>query len=202
MNLKNFPGPTNNELIFLEFSTFSSAAVPKILSSLEYQKKLSVQSQLRFIPKLHNQGYTCSVLYQILIPTVLRRLRLVCAGICYAVIHPGTLWDTMFGFWIMHQLYCHMEKHCAKFHLTLSQSGGGGGGALCPPPPPPGTLPLISQERLELPTWNFLTIIMNLNELIFKTHFIFQPPPPPLGYHSNVQSWHMFLKNTFRQFSC
>ena len=36
---KNFPGPTNNELIFLESSTFSSAAVPKISSSLEYQKK-------------------------------------------------------------------------------------------------------------------------------------------------------------------
>ena len=47
---------------------------------------------------------------------------------------------------------------CARHHhmgfeplarLTLSQPGGGGGGAHCAPP---GTLPQISQERLELRT--------------------------------------------------
>ena len=65
---KNLPGPTNNELIFLESSTFSSGAVPKISNSLEYRKELSVQSQLRFIPKLHNQGFTCRVFYQIMKP--------------------------------------------------------------------------------------------------------------------------------------
>ena len=42
----------------------------------------------------------------------------------------------------------------------------------------------------------------NSNDLIWKPKFIFQPPPPIFGYHSNVQSWRMFLKNTFRQFSC
>ena len=62
------PGPTNNELIFLESSMFSSAAVPKILISLDYQKNLSVQSQLIFIPKLHNQGFTCRVFFQIMKP--------------------------------------------------------------------------------------------------------------------------------------
>ena len=36
---KHLPGPTNNELIFLESSTFSSPAVPKISSSLEYIRK-------------------------------------------------------------------------------------------------------------------------------------------------------------------
>ena len=37
-----------------------------------------------------------------------------------------------------------------EFRLTLSQPGGGG--HIVPPPPPPGTLPQISQERLELRT--------------------------------------------------
>ena len=35
-----------------------------------------------------------------------------------------------------------------------------------------------------------------------RTKIYFQPPPPTLSYHSNVQIWRMFLKNTFRQFSC
>ena len=26
---------------------------------------------------------------------------------CYTVFHPGTLWDTLYGFWIMQPLYCH-----------------------------------------------------------------------------------------------
>ena len=112
---KNLPGPTSNELIFLESSTFSSAAVPKLSSSLEYQKTLSVQSQLRFIPKLHNQDFTCRVFYQIM-----KSLFFVgCAPfVLDDVIRwfgPGTVGDTMFGFWIVQQLYCHMKKHSAKF---------------------------------------------------------------------------------------
>ena len=102
----NVPGLTNNELIFLESSTFPSASVP-ISSCLEVQKELSVQSQLRFIPKLHNQGFTCRVFYQIMKPILLCRLRPVCAGRYYTVILPGTRWHTVFGFWIMQQLYCH-----------------------------------------------------------------------------------------------
>ena len=91
---KHLPGPINNELIFLEFSMFPSAVVPKISSSLEYQKELSAQSQLRFIPKLHNEGFTCRAFYQIMKPPLLCRLCPVCAGRCYMVIHPGKLWDT------------------------------------------------------------------------------------------------------------
>ena len=116
---KNLSGPTNNELIFLESSTFSSVAFPKISSSLEHQKELSVPSQLRLIPKLHNQGFTCRVFYQIMKSPLLFRLCPVCAGRCYTVIHPGTLRDTLFGFWIMQQLYCHMKKYCAKFHSNI-----------------------------------------------------------------------------------
>ena len=79
------------------------------------------------------------------------------------------------------------DKH--TFLLTLSQpGGGGGGGTLCPP----GTLPQISEERLALGLETFWQ---------FKwTNF--QLPPPTLGYNSNVKSLRMFLKNTFRQFSC
>ena len=44
--------------------------------------------------------------------------------------------------------------------LTLFRAGGGG--AHCaPPPPPPGKLSKISQERLEVESWNFLTYQMN-----------------------------------------
>ena len=80
--------------------TFSNAAV-KISSSLEYQKKTfseSVQSQLRFIPKLHNQGFTCTVFYPNMKLPLLCRLHPVSAGQCYTVIHPGTLWDTLLDF--------------------------------------------------------------------------------------------------------
>ena len=102
LNLKNlYLDRADNELIFLEFSMFPSAVVHKISSSLECQKELSVQSQLRFIPKLHTQGFTCRVFYQIMKPPLLCRLRPVCAGRCYTVIHPGKLWDTWFGYWVM-----------------------------------------------------------------------------------------------------
>ena len=111
---------TLNDLIFLESSMFTSAAVPKNPSSLEYQKKRS--AQLRFIPKLHNQGFTCRVCYQVTklnpLSFVCRAVRPVCAGRCNTVILPGTLWETMFGFWILPKLYCHMKKHCATFHLN------------------------------------------------------------------------------------
>ena len=71
---------------------------------------------------------------------------------------------------------------------------GGGGGAHCAPPPtPPGTLPQISQERLET-FWQFKWA--NFQKKNFKT------PPPTLGYHSNRQSWCLFLQNTYRQFLC
>ena len=55
--------------------------------------------------------------------------------------------------------YAHVVQRLRLSCLTLSQpGGGGGGGGHIVPPPPPGTLPQISQERLELQTWNFLTI--------------------------------------------
>ena len=45
-----------------------------------------------------------------------------------------------------------------KAALTLFRAGG----AHCaPPPPPPGKLSKISQERLEVKSWNFLTYQMN-----------------------------------------
>ena len=124
MNLKKkLPGPTNNELIFLESSTFSSAVVPKTWSSLESQKGLSVQRQLRFSLKLHYQGFPCKVFYQIMKPPVLCRLCPTCAGQCYTVIHSGTLWDTLFEYWIMQQLYCHVKKQFVKFHLNIFTNG-------------------------------------------------------------------------------
>ena len=78
--------------------------------------------------------------------------------------------------------------------LPYPNQGQGGGGIV--PPPPEGTLPQISQERLELSTWNLLTIYMNS---FSKQKSIFQLPAITIGYHSNVQSWCMFLKNTFWQ---
>ena len=73
-----------------------------------------------------------------------------------------------------------------------------GGGHIVPPPPPRYTSSNISGT----PWATDLKLSDNLNELNWKTKIIFQPPPPTLGYHSNVQSWRMFLKSAFRQFSC
>ena len=72
---------------------FQAQSFPKFRAAfrLQYQKEFSVQS-------LHNQGFTCRVFYQILKPPLLCRLRPVCAGRCYTVIHPGKLWDTLFSF--------------------------------------------------------------------------------------------------------
>ena len=80
--------------------------------------------------------------------------------------------------------------------LTLSQPGGGG--TLCPPPPPPR---YTSSNISGTPWATDLKLSDNLNDLNWKIKkIIFQPPPPTLGYHSNVQSWRMFLKSAFRQF--
>ena len=67
-----------------------------------------------------------------------------------------------------------------------------------PPPPPRYTSSNISGT----PWATDLKLSDNLNELNWKIKIYFQPPPPTLGYHSNVQSWRMFLKSAFRQFSC
>ena len=82
------------------------------------------------------------------------------------------------------------------YNLTLFKAGGGD---IVPPPPPPGKLSKISQERLELQSWNFLTFQMNK---FSKNALGFQLSPPTLGYHSNAQRWRMFSNNTFQQFSC
>ena len=76
------------------------------------------------------------------------------------------------------------------FGLTLSQPGGGGGGGHCALPPPK----YISSNISRTPWATDLKLSDNLNDLIFNTKIIFQPPPPTLGYHSDVQSWRMFLK--------
>ena len=49
----------------LSSARFPAQPFPKFQAVLCKRKELSVQSQLRFIPKLHKQGFTCSVLYQI-----------------------------------------------------------------------------------------------------------------------------------------
>ena len=64
-------------------------------------------------------------------------------------------------------LFYTMMQKSQKWPKTQIKGGGsclnpiptrrGGGGDIVPPPPQ-GTLPQISQERLELRTWNFLTI--------------------------------------------
>ena len=81
----------------------------------------------------------------------------------------------------------------------LNPIQGRGGGGHIVPPPPPGKLSKISQERLELRSWNFLTFQMNK---FSKNPFGFQLSPPTLGYHSNAQRWRMFSNNIFQQFSC
>ena len=101
MNFKKIPGPTKKELIFLESSTFSSAAVPKVSSSLKNQKERSVQSQLRFILKLHNQGFTSRVFYKFMKPHLVCRLRPVCVGRRTRSIHPETLGILFLDFELM-----------------------------------------------------------------------------------------------------
>ena len=88
-----------------------------------------------------------------------------------------------------------MTKQIFKIPNPIQGRGGGGRA----PPPPPGKLSKISQERLELQSWNFLTFQMNK---FSKNAFGFQLSPPTLGYHSNAQRWRMFSNNIFQQFSC
>ena len=72
-----------------------------------------------------------------------------------------------------------------------------GEGVHCATPPPP-TYSNISRSRW----FRDLKLSDNLNDLICnRKKLIFLAPPPTLGYHSNVQSWRMLLKNSFRQFS-
>ena len=73
-----------------------------------------------------------------------------------------------------------------------------GGGGHCHPPPPPPPPPKYTSSNIPRTPW---AMDLKLHELIFKAKKIIQPLPPTLGYHSNVQSWDMFLRNTFRQFS-
>ena len=74
---------------------FQAQPFPKIRAVLSIRKNFLFQ---RFSPKLHNQGFTCRVVYQKMKPPLLCRLRPVCAGQCRRVIRPWTLWDTLFGF--------------------------------------------------------------------------------------------------------
>ena len=89
---------------------------------------------------------------------------------------------------------------CILFSLSIGLAvnpiQGRGGGHIVPPPP--GKLSKISQERLELQSWNFLTFQMNK---FSKNAFGFQLSPPTLGYHRNAQHWRMFSNNIFQQFS-
>ena len=56
---------------------------------------------------------------------------------------------------------------------------------LCPNPPPP---PMYTSSNISRTPWaTHLRLSDNLNELFFKAKIYFQPPPPTLGYHSNVR---------------
>ena len=78
-------------------------------------------------------------------------------------------------------------------------------GPVVPPPPPP---PYTSSNISRTPWATDLKLYDIVMELIFNkkdTEWVlkkisFQPPPPTLGYHSNVQSWRMFLKTHFGSF--
>ena len=60
--------------------------------------------------------------------------------------------DTVFFFFL---LLTRRRRGLLPASINPIPTRGGGGHIV---PPPPGTLPQISQERLELRTWNFLTI--------------------------------------------
>ena len=68
-------------------------------------------------------------------------------------------------------------------------------GHIVPPPPPPP--PRYTSSNISRTPWaTDLKLSDNLNELTFEAKTIFQPPPPTLRYHSNVQSLCMFLNST------
>ena len=69
---------------------------------------------------------------------------------------------------------CSNKRGCSSNEkFTLFRAGG----HIVPPPPPPGKLSKISQERLELQSWNFLTFQMNK---FSKNAFGFNCLRPPL----------------------
>ena len=88
-----------------------------------------------------------------------------------------------------------LTKICYIPHLNPIPTGGGGD--ICPPPPTRHTSSNISRT----PCAADLKFSNNLNELIFKTKITFQLRLSTLGYHSKVQSWLMFLDNTFNTFN-
>ena len=69
------------------------------------------------------------------------------------------------------------------------------GGYIAQPPPPPPHACTSSNISRTLGAKD-LKLSDNLNELVIKPK-IFQPPPPTIGYHSNVQSCRIFLKTYF-----
>ena len=75
---------------------------------------------------------------------------------CESVMHKGIVFQGLRDELVVFELAFSLKVTMINFNPIQ----GGGGGAHCAPPPP-GKLSKISQERLEVESWNFLTYQMN-----------------------------------------